>query len=373
MYVAAHTASRSYGGSEIWISRLLGGLQRRGHRALLYCRTSHIAGWAAQEGIETRVQRLGGDVAFWDAVAMARALRAERPDVFLLTNFRKILLGGMAARMARVPRVVVRLGLGEPVAHRFKYAYPIRHWIDAVVLNNEALCAPFAKGLPVESRQRVLAIWDGVSAPAVARTPGTLRDELGLPANSFVMGAVGRLTGQKRFDRFVEVLARLPERVHGVIAGEGDGRQAIERLARARGVTERLHLLGFRPDVGDVLTGMDVFVLTSDYEGLANAMLEAMALGVPVVSTPVDGARETLFSPAQGGSPPGRVTSWDVADIADAVRELVDQPALRAEMSNAARRRVGEWFSFERMLDEWEAFLAEGRRPDSHKFGLTAL
>lgn len=356
MYVIAHNGSPVYGGGEIWIARLLAGLNRRGHRVLLYCRRQDVATRAAAEGIETRVQHLGGDVAIWDAVAFARALRAERPDALVLTTFKKIWLGGMAARMARVPRVVYRLGIGGLRARNITYSYPLRHWIDAVVPNNESLCAPFAAGLPETVARRVRAIWDGVTEPPTTRPPGAVRGEIGIPTDALVIGTVARLWPQKRLDRFVGALAALSANVHGVVAGEGHERESLERLGRRLGVAQRLHLLGYRADVGDVLAAFDVFVLTSDYEGIANAMLEAMAAGVPVVSTPVEGAREALFSSADYGAP-GLVTSFELDDITAVIRELLDEPDLRAAMSRAGRRRVQERFGFERMVDEWEALL----------------
>lgn len=357
MYVVAHNASRHYGGIEIWIARLLSGLQRRGHRVRLYCRHTDLATRARAEGIETRIQKLRGDAAVWDAFAFARVLRADRPDALVLSTFNKIWLGGMAARLARVAPVVLKVANREAAVAQFKYAFPIRNWIDAVVTNNEVLCEPFRRTLPPTRSHRVFAIWDGVAVPARVRDAGAVRRELGLPAGTMVIGSVARLTRQKRFDRFVRVLASLPAHVHGVIAGEGDERDAIQALATSLGVGARMHLLGFRSDVGDVLAAFDVFMVTSDFEGLANAMLEAMAAGLPVVSTPVDGAGEALFaSPA--GSVPGRVTSWDDNSIVAATRDLIGDAPLRNAMSLAATTRARERFGFDRMLDEWETLLS---------------
>src|SRR4051794_29733347 len=109
-YIIAHNASPIVGGGEIWLARFLAGLQDRGHRTLLLCRNNEVAQSAEHFGVAAHVQVLGGDAMFTDAFRLARFLRAERPDALLLTTFSKSWLGGIAARLARVPRVALRVG-----------------------------------------------------------------------------------------------------------------------------------------------------------------------------------------------------------------------------------------------------------------------
>jgi glycosyltransferase involved in cell wall biosynthesis len=121
---------------------------------------------------------------------------------------------------------------------------------------------------------------------------------------------------------------------------------------------DRLHLLGFRDDVGDVLDAFDLFVVSSDREGLANAMLEAMAFGLPVVSTDVSGAREAL-EPGPGEPRPGIVVPVDEGALRDALAELVRDGDARHAMGVAARERAERRFGWVRFLDDWERLLAE--------------
>src|SRR5690606_40702338 len=94
----------------------------------------------------------------------------------------------------------------------------------------------------------------------------------------------------------------------------------------------------------------------SDREGMANAMLEAMAVGVPVVSTPVSGAAEAL-GPGPDGIPAGVLVDREGEGLAAALRELLGDPALRRAMGEEGRRRVADRFGVERMAERWEAFL----------------
>jgi glycosyltransferase involved in cell wall biosynthesis len=358
MYVIAHNGSEIFGGGELAPVLLLRGLQARGHRVLMLCRDREIAARAAAYGIPTGVQRVGGDLMLLDALRLAARLRRERPDALLLTTFKKVSLAGLAGRMARVPRIVQRVVLStDTPARGARYRGAFRHLVDAVVVNAESMRAPFLAADPRLDPAKVVAIRDGVRAPGRSAPPGAVRAELGIPAAAPVIGAVARLARQKRFDRLVRVLAALPSDVHCLLAGEGEARDRILALAAELGVTGRLHLPGFRRDVGDVLAALDVFVVCSDREGMANAMLEAMAVGIPVVSTPVSGAAEAL-EPLADGTAPGVVAGFEADALAAAIRPLLGDAALRREMGDAGRRRVDERFSFDGFVERWEAVLA---------------
>jgi glycosyltransferase involved in cell wall biosynthesis len=202
----------------------------------------------------------------------------------------------------------------------------------------------------------VVTLLDGVRAPAPSAPPGAVRRELGIPEGAFVVGSVGRLARQKRYDRLLRTVASLPGEVHCLIAGEGDERGPLTALAAELGIAGRVHLAGFRADVGDVLAALDVFVLSSDREGFANAMLEAMAAGLPVVSTDVSGAREAL-EPGPGEPAVGIVVPRDEAALAAAIGRLAADPAGRRAMGAAAHVRAERHFGEERFLDDWERLL----------------
>lgn len=119
----------------------------------------------------------------------------------------------------------------------------------------------------------------------------------------------------------------------------------------------RVHLLGQRDDIADVLDALDVFVVSSDKEGMSNAMLEAMSVGIPIVSTGVSGAADAL-TPTYGTDAPGIIVEFSAAAIAEAVNGILADPVLRSRMAAAARARAAEDFSMDRILDRWESFLA---------------
>jgi glycosyltransferase involved in cell wall biosynthesis len=299
--------------------------------------------------------RIGGDAMITDALRFARWLRRERPDAVLLTTFSKLVLASWGARLGGVPRVFYRVVLSSDLPHNTLDRLACRRFLDGVVLNAAAMRAPFLAASPRLDPARVHVVHDGAEPPRAALPAGALRAALGIPESAPVIGSVTRFAHQKRLDRLLGAFARLPGDAHCVLAGEGTELQAMKAWVDVAGLGPRVHFLGFREDVGDVLAALDVFVVSSDREGLAGAMLEAMAAGVPVVSTDVSGAGEAL---AIGSDDPAGVTvGFDEGELAAACASLLGDPALSARLASAGRRRALEAFSHQAMVLAYERLL----------------
>lgn len=359
MFVVAHNGARIWGGAERATALLLAGLQHRGHRVLLLCNDAEVARRAAALGVPTEILALGGDAMLPHALRLARRLRVLRPDAFIVGTYRKLFLAALGARLARVPRIVARVGLETDTPRSAKYRFALPRWVDAVVVNARRMRPAFA-ALPGFGAGRVAVIHNGVEMPVRRAPAGSVRAELGIPIDAPVVGAIARLAPQKRLDRLLRAVSIIPE-AHCILAGDGEERAALESLAAELRISRRVHFLGHRDDLGDVLAAMDVYAVTSGREGLSNAMLEALAAGVPVVSTPVSGADDAL-EPLADGTVPGEIVDFEEDAIASALARLLRDPARRMAMADAARRRAAERFGMEAMLERWEAVLA-GRTP----------
>lgn len=358
--IAAHNGARIYGGGEKWTVLLLKGLQQRGHRVHLFCNSREVGQWARREGVNASLGPLGGHLMVPHAVRLSRQIRRFAPDALVLTTFKKLWLGAMAGRLARVPLVVSRIGLDTDLPRRhWTYRLALRRWVHRVLVNADGIRQDFVDDLPDYDPGRVTTVYDGVDLGGGHDGDGPgARAALGLPPGVPMVGAVTRLSDQKRLDRLLKAAANLP-RAHVALAGEGPVEADLRAEAERLGISDRVHFLGYRTDVARVLGSFDVFALTSDKEGMANAMLEAMAAGIPVVSTRVSGAEEALGPDAEGAAP-GLVVGFDPEEIADALGRLLDQPDTREAMGREGRKRVRERFSYESMLDAWEDAL---RRP----------
>lgn len=342
-YLIAHNGATIYGGCERWTVRTLAALQQRGRRVRLFCNHEIVVQQARAHGVPVQLAPLRGDLLFTDALRFAALLRRQQPDVLLFTTFKKIWLGGMAALLARVPRTVLRVGLStDAPQRRTKYRIAMR-WIDQVVVNAPDIASSYPGAIVIPN---------GVAAPHVTISRASFHAQLQLPADAFVIGTVSRMSAQKRIDRLIDALTRLPDNVVALIAGGGGRIRELQALAAERGVQRRMHFLGQREDVGNVLNALDAFVSASDREGMSHALLEAMAMGLPIVSTPVSGARYALGE--NGGIVTGEFTP---AAVAEAVGRVIASRELRAQLGAAARARYQEQFTLEHMVDAYDRVL----------------
>jgi glycosyltransferase involved in cell wall biosynthesis len=196
--------------------------------------------------------------------------------------------------------------------------------------------------------ETVHVVLNGIDADRFRRVPEQeceARARLGISPGDFVVGSVGRLEPQKRFDLLIEAIARVRQErpdVRLLIAGDGSMRTELESRAAAAGLRECCTLLGHTADVAGLHHAFDLFVQSSDYEGTPNAVLEAMAMATPVVATDAGGTAEIVIDGVHG-----RIIPRGSAEpLANAVLELMASPGHRAQYVAAARLRVEGELSF---------------------------
>jgi glycosyltransferase involved in cell wall biosynthesis len=164
---------------------------------------------------------------------------------------------------------------------------------------------------------------------------------LGVPVDAKVVGTAGRLEGQKAPLDMVKALASIGRRdIYVAWAGEGPLRAKVERLIARHELQDRFLLLGERKDVPMLLPGFDVFAMSSLFEGLPCAVVEAMTCGVPVVATAVNSVPEIVISGKTGMV----VKPGDAASLGRALEYVLDHPGEAARMADAARAHIGSRF-----------------------------
>jgi glycosyltransferase involved in cell wall biosynthesis len=201
---------------------------------------------------------------------------------------------------------------------------------------------------------RLLVIPNGISLEDVPPAdPAEARAILGLSADTLVMGTVGRLQPVKGTRYLLEAftqLAAVHEDVVLLLVGDGPERASLQVLAQQLGIAKSVRFLGDRQDVSRCLHTMDVFVLPSIWEGMPNAALEAMAVGLPVVATAAGGTPEVVVDGVTGLLVPPR----DPDALARAVARLLRDSDLRRTMGQAGRVRAKQRFSIEETVRRTE-------------------
>ena len=246
-----------------------------------------------------------------DAAALVRlAAMLDGVDLLHTHSSKAGILGRAAARFARVPAVVHTVhgwSFNDTQAPAVSGAYVALERLaavgtDRIVCVSEAdMRAGVALGIGEESRYRVLR--SGIDPTLYAPRPGArerVRAELGLGPDTVLVGSVGNLKAQKAPLDFVEAARRAhaaSPTLRFAFAGDGELRPDVERAIESHGLRDVVRLLGWRDDVPDLLAAFDVFLLTSRFEGLPRAALQAIAASIPVVGSGDTPVAVHLFGP----------------------------------------------------------------------------
>jgi len=348
--------SRSWGGNEHWALQVATGLAARGHAVLFLWGESVVGERVRAAGLPERRLRLWADADLAGLARLARCCTEQRADALILTRWREYLLGGLAARLARTPLTVLRLGLRvvprDDLKRRLVFCLA-----DRIIVNAEEVRAALLQR-PWIPPFKVQVIPNGLDLqryrPGGDRRP--FRAELGLPPEAPLVITVGSLTPQKDHEMMLQAAAhvlREAPRVHFAVLGEGFLRSRLEARVRELGLADRFHLVGFREDVRPALAAADLFVLSSQNEGMARALLEALACGLPVVATDVSGTRAAVENGRNGLVVPPR----DPGGLAAALLQLLADPAARRRWARTSRRIAEERFDARGMLERTEQFL----------------
>jgi glycosyltransferase involved in cell wall biosynthesis len=260
-------------------------------------------------------------------------------------------IGRLAARRVGV-RAVVHSFHGFPF-HAFQSRPARRSLIEIerrlgritdYFLTDGTFVAAEAVRLKIAPPDRIRAIASPIDDGIRPTTPAArarARATLGIPANARVIGTAARLDHQKSPLDMVEAIATLAQPdVRMVWIGDGHLRSRAERLIERRGLTGRFVLAGNRDDVPELLPAFDVFAMSSLYEGLPCAVVEAMHVGIPVVATAVNSVPEIVISGRTGLL----ARPDDPASLSRALSYMLEHPADAARMADAARAHIGDRF-----------------------------
>lgn len=386
--VALVSTERLWHGGEEQGALLARGLRQRGHRVAILARANGLfARRMADEGFEVFSFCGNGrnPAALWQ---IRTALRRLRPDVLHYNDPHAVTAAGAASVGLKIGvRVAVR-HLCFPIRWTFRY----RAFCDRVVCVSHAAAQVCREsGIPPAM---IRVVHGGVDAKrwqpgdraqgrsvchcltAAGSTPSDAGN--GIPAavkqchtqsapgvcdEQPLLLTVAQLVPCKGHAYLLEamksVLQRRPE-VQLALAGDGPLRASLEALARDIGLDSHVHFLGHRPDVPDLLSAADLFVLPSLSEALPVTLMEAMLAGCPIVTTTAGGigdlvGNENADQPAVAWTvPPG-----DPQALAAAILEALDDHALRADRVERARRRVLDCFTADRMVDTTHAVYRE--------------
>ena len=280
-------------------------------------------------------------------VGLRRVLREFRPQILQTFLYHANIAGRLAGWMARVPHIVCGIRVAE---RRSRSRLRLDRWTDWMVERHVCVSegvAEFTRTVGRLPAEKLVVIPNGVDAARFAQSPPADLGAFGIPPNARTLLFVGRLEFQKAPELLIEAAARcLPAHpdTHLLLVGDGALRGRLAAQAQETMVADRIHFAGSRTDVPGLMRSASLLVLPSRWEGLPNVVLEAMAAGLPVIATAVEGAAEVV----RNGETGWLIPADSVTALADAMTAALDRPELTAALGAAAQQAVVECFTWDR-------------------------
>lgn len=301
----------------------------------------------------------------WPAAAarLRRLCRAQRVDILHTHNVDSAVIGALATKGTRTRLVIGR--------HYSDALYQLPRWRRGLFLGLEGWCNRRAARIiaPSSMVRAILVERQGVPAARVAQipygfdfakhevsapdVPARLRRELGLEGLT-VLASFSRLNADKGHAELLRAFVRLQAArpaLRLLLAGDGNVRPRLEALARELGVQERVRFAGWRQDVIDLMVMADLVVHPSHHEAFSQVMVEALAMGKPLVITDVSGVRDVV----QDGRSALVVPPADPGALAEAITRLLERPEEAAAMGARGREQVRRELDIRAIVRRYEA------------------
>lgn len=302
--------------------------------------------------IETVTKHHSVDVAL--PLRIASHLTGWRVDVVHTHNPHALIYGAPAARLLRAAAVHSKHGINPDLARRVWLRRAAAKLVDAYVAVTPSLAKIALQNRECEP-DKVRVIPNGIDTALYAPNPSArqrVRAELGIPEDAWLVGTVGRLAPEKDQGLLIDAMKELLHaRCRLLIVGAGPELETLRSRAQATGRQQFIHLVGERDDVPQLLAALDLFALTSRSEGLPLVLLEAMATGLPVLSTAVGGIPDLVRHRATGFLTPMQ----DLVSFSKYLSWLASKPYEAFEIAHAGRELVLARHSVSRMAQDYES------------------
>ena len=352
-----------FGGAERAFVRIAIGLKQRGWdvRVISLRDAGTLSKDLRAAGIEVTALACGGFLDFRAVRRMRNTLRQQRPEVLLTFLHQANIVGRIAGRLAKVPRIVSSVRVADR-----RWSIGITERLTSCCVDHYAAVSQSVADVHAKlcglGQGRFSVIRNGVDINAIHAIPAIDRTKLGCNEKDFIILSVGRLTEQKAP---IDVLSAVrgmvtdqPEnrhRVKLVYIGDGPLKSKLEQCITINGMQELVRLMGHRSDVISIMKAANVLVLASRWEGLPNVILEAQATGLPVIASAVDGVQELIIDRQTGRL----FLAGDVQQLAVILTEHFQLPDSVLGTIAAAREQVSRQFRWEDCIDRFEQLLLQ--------------
>lgn len=287
----------------------------------------------------------------FDLGAIFRLARAMKRHKCILAHFHDahaVAVGSSAARFAKVPLRIISRRVDFPLKRNIISRRKYSHKVDAIIAISEGVKKVLVEGGIAPQRIEVIPSGIDFSPFEEVTSRDFLRREFSFSPDSYLVGIVAHLEdhkGHKYLMEATKILKVWTPKIKLIVVGSGSLRMELDRQVRALGVEDIVFFLGFREDIPQILSSLDLFVLSSYLEGMGSSLLDAMACRLPVVATEAGGIPEVVIHRETGLLVPPR----DPLALAQAILKLYDDRALAQRLGERGFEVVHAKYSAEAM------------------------
>lgn len=352
------------GGTEKHLLDLASGMAERGHKVTVRSFLDKGFGSAFRDvsSIDYECLNVKRIYDFKGMMALFRLcsfMAVSRCDIIQTFHTGADLVGPIAAKLANMRTAVVssRRDTGyTKLPRHLKAQKLLNQWVDKVLANSDAVreAVEEQEGL---AHEKIEVIYNGIHAEQFANVDDArkrlFRQSHRIPAGKILIGSVGNVRPVKGYHTMVEVARALCpqyQQLHFLHAGTGEDLDELKESCHIYGIADQFSFLGKIEEVPEFLSLLDIYMQPSLSEGFSNAILEAMAAGLPVMATRVGGTKEMIDHGKNGFF----VEPEDSVGMASCLETLIKDKALRHDIGHSAQCRILREFTFDRMIDRYE-------------------
>ena len=353
-----------YGGGERGFAQIIYGLNRNRYKVYVACKPEgEFREKLAEIGIHLRAMNMGSKVNPYAVLRLAKIIRKEGIHIIHSQGARADFFAKIAARMSKSkPRVVSTIQMpveGFDVSPLRKNVYRFfdrltEYYVETFIVVSDFLKKTLIEGRGIPAR-RVVKIYNGIELgqyhPDAER--GKLRNEWGISQDIPFIGAIGRMVWQKGFKYMIQAIPDIVRDVPDakfLLVGNGPLKKELDDLAKNLKIKERVIFTGFRSDIKEIMSAIDLLIIPSLLEGFPMVTLEAMAMAKPIIATNIDGITEQITDGVNGIL----VSPKDPSALSRAVIRALNDSEFARTMGLSARKKVEQEFSVEKMVAETE-------------------
>ena len=348
-----------YGGGELWMLTVMKELSARGYKVSLICKPEAEIIKHVDNNIDVMPLRIAGDFDPVTISHLVKIYKKRKTDIVVANVGKDIRLTGLAAKLVPGVSVIALHQVDREIKNNWRYRFTYNFLADMIVVNSNATKNTLLKSASWLKDEKIIVVYHGIDlGKHSAANTKDIRSEFGLSQQDLIIGFVGRLSVQKgikyMLDAFRMVVEKL-KNVHLIIVGTGELEGMVKDFIAKFNLEKRIHLLGFRNDIPDLLKTFDIFLLPSLWEGFGIVLIEAMASGKPIVATNASSIPEIVENGRNGIL----VTPENAEAISDALKKLISEPELRIKFVKEGLKIVQEKFTIDRMINDYKKIFHE--------------